>query len=146
MSMRSNNRISKYDVLLNKNKNKLLFFYLLEKSNSIYIKFISFEFQSSHFLTVQHAEMILYRDVIIISFMNNIQFQSEDHQLMLLDQQWDKMQDNLIYEIEDFWENLHVINLKSEASLRLLCKQDLVISRSHDLEISWLTVMWPESW
>jgi len=69
---------------------------------SCYIKFISFEFQFSHSLAVQHAEAVLCRDVVIVSSMNDIQFQSEDHQLMLLSQQWDKMQDNLIYETEDF--------------------------------------------
>ena len=113
---------------------------------SCYIEFIDFEFQSSHSLIIQHAEAVLCRDVIVINFINDIWFWSEDHQLMLLSQQWDKMQDNLIYKTEDFWRNFHVINLKSEASSESLHKQDLVISESHDLKIPWLTVMWPESW
>jgi len=111
-----------------------------------YIEFISFEFQSSHFLITQHAEVILCRNVVAVSSMNDIQFQSEDHQLMLLNQQQSKMQDNLIYRIEDFWENLHAVNSESETSSESLCKQDFMISRSCDSEISWLTVMWSESW
>ena len=111
-----------------------------------YIKFIDFEFQSSYSLAVQCAGTVLCKSVVIISSMNDIWFWSEDHQLMLLDQQWDKMQDNLIYEIEDFWENLHVTDSESEASSELLCKWDLVILRSHDSEIPWLTVMWPGPW
>ena len=46
------------------------------------------------------------------------------------------MQDNLIYKIEDFWENLHATDSESEASSESLCKQDLMISKSCDSEIS----------
>ena len=111
-----------------------------------YIKLISFEFQPSHSLAAQRAGAVLCRDVVAASSMNDIWFWSEDHQLMLLDQQQDKMQDNLIYRIKNFWENLHAADLKSEASLRLLHKQDLMILRFCDFKISWLTVMWSESW
>ena len=111
-----------------------------------YIKFISFEFWFSHFLAAQCVEMIFCRDVIAASFINNIQFWFEDYQLMLFDQQWDKMEVNVIYEIKNFWENLHVSDLKSETSSELLCKWDFMILRSHDLKISWLTVMWSELW
>ena len=38
------------------------------------------------------------------------------------------MQDNLIYEIEDFWENLHVTYSESETSSESFHKQDSVIS------------------
>ena len=37
ISMKNNNRISEYDILLDKNKNESLFFYLLKESNLIYI-------------------------------------------------------------------------------------------------------------
>ena len=113
---------------------------------SCYIKLIDFEFWPSHSLAAQHAGAVLHRSVVIISFMNDIQFQFKNHQLMLLSQQWDKMQDNLIYETEDFWGNLHAADSESETSLKLLCKWDLVISRSCDPEILWLTVMWPGPW
>ena len=56
------------------------------------------------------------------------------------------MQDNLIYRIKDFWGNLHAADLESGASSESLHKQDLMISESRDSEISWLTVMWSESW
>ena len=89
---------------------------------------------------------MLHKSVVTVSSINDIQFWFKDHQLMLLSQQWDKMQDNLIYKTKDFWENLHVINSESETSLKSLHKWDFVILRSHDFKISWLTVMWPESW
>ena len=79
--------------------------------------------------------MMLHRNVVAVNSMNDIQFQFEDHQLMLLDQQQNKMQDNLIYRTEDFWENLHASDLKFEASSESLHKQDLVILRSCDSEI-----------
>ena len=56
------------------------------------------------------------------------------------------MQDNLIYRTEDFWENLHAADSESETSSELLHKWNFVILKSHDSEISWLTVMWSESW
>ena len=113
---------------------------------SHYIKLISFEFRPSHSLIIQRAETVLCRDVVTASFMNDIWFWFKNHQLMLLDQQWDKMQDNFIYETEDFWENFHAADSETEVSLKLLHKQDLMILRSCDPEIPWLTVMWPGPW
>ena len=45
MNMRSNDRISEYDVLLDKNKNELLLFYFLKESSSVYINNNIFHFQ-----------------------------------------------------------------------------------------------------
>ena len=39
---------------------------------SCYIKFINFEFQFSHSLIAQHAETVLCRNVIAVSFINDI--------------------------------------------------------------------------
>ena len=54
---------------------------------------------------------------------------------MLLGQQQGKVQDNLIYGTEGFWENLHAADLESGASSGSLRKRGLVISGSRDPEI-----------